>query len=361
MTRQRLLILLVAVVVVVAGAFWLASLRNPARESATAGKVLPALAGELNAITQVRIVTAGDKNAVTLERDEDLWKVAERGGYPADTAKLRKLLIDLGELKVVEEKTANPENYAKLGVEDTAAANATSVRVDVQGPKAPASLIVGRSSDGGASYVRIAGEAKSLLVKPQLSVERAPANWLDRAIADIPVERVQRVRVSAPGAKPYEIVRENRTQAEFAVPAVPKGKTLSSPSVPQPVAAALDGLALDDVEHPSGAGQPAAASDPWTGEVHRAEYWLFDGTTVDVTGRKDGEKHLVRLKVGFDPSQHARFALQPEKDKPAPQTAEQARAEAQALDKKVSPWTYEIPAYKFETLFRPLADLLSGT
>jgi hypothetical protein len=352
MTRQRLLILLVTVLVVVAGAFWLAGQRNPAREGATLGKVLPTLAGELNSVTQLRIVIAGDKNAVTLDRDQNSWKVAERSGYPADPAKLRKLLIDLGELKVVEEKTENPENYAKLGVEDTAAASASGVRVDLQGLKSPASLIVGKSSAGGASYVRVAGQAKSLLAKPQLSVEREPANWLDRTIADIAVERVQRVRVTSPGAKPYEITRDSRTKAEFDVPAVPKGKALSSPSMPQPIAAALDGLALDDVQR---------AADAGSGELHRAEYWLFDGTTVNVTGRKDGERHFIRLEVGFDPALHARFASKAEADKPAPQTAAQARKEAEALGARVSGWVYEVPAYKFETLFRPLADLLSSS
>ncbi len=356
MTRQRLLVLVIAVLVVVAGAFWLAAQRNPARGGATPGKVLPTLTAELNSVTQVRIVAAGDKNAVTLERDKTFWKVAERGGYPADAARLRKLLLDLGELKVVEEKTENPENYAKLGVEDVSAATASGVRVDLQGLKTPASVIIGKSSAGDASYVRIAGQAKSLLAKPQLSVERQPANWLDRSIADIPVERVQRVRVSSPGAKPYEITRASRTQAQFEVPAVPKGKALSSPSMPQPIAAALDGLALDDV---AATGTPA--TDAWSGELYRSEYWLFDGTTVKVTGRKDGEKHLIRLDVGFEADQQARFAAQPEADKPAPQTADQARAQAQALGAKVSGWTYEIPAYKFETLFRPLADLLSSS
>lgn len=354
MTRQRLLLLFVAVLVVVAGAFWLAAQRNPARDSAALGKVLPTLAAEVNSVSQVRIVTAGDKNAVTLERAEKAWKVAERGGYPADATKLRELLVDLRELEVLEEKTENPENYARLGVEDVSAATASGVRVDLQGLKAPASVIVGKSSSGDASYVRIAGQARSLLAKPQLSVERQPASWLDRSIADIPVERVQRVRVSSPGAKPYEITRASRTQTDFDVPAVPKGKALASPSVPQPIAAALDGLTLDDV-------QGAAATDAWSGELHQSEYWLFDGTTVKVTGRKDDERHLIRVEVGFDPAQHARFTAKPEKDKPAPQTEEQARAEAQALGTKVSGWTYEIPAYKFETLFRPLADLLSSS
>ena len=67
-------------------------------------------------------------------------------GYPADAAKVRKLLLALAEAKPVEEKTSNPANYAALGVEDVSSADATGVRVELEGTAQPVNLIVGKAA-----------------------------------------------------------------------------------------------------------------------------------------------------------------------------------------------------------------------
>ena len=51
-----------------------------------------------------------------VEKGATDWTVGERD-YPADSGKVRKLLLDLAALSVVEEKTRIPENYPALGVE----------------------------------------------------------------------------------------------------------------------------------------------------------------------------------------------------------------------------------------------------
>lgn len=376
MNKRRLIVLAVLAVLVVTGALWLASQRGLPRSATAQSHVLPALGSGINNVNELRIVTAGDKSAVTLKRDEKFWRVMEREGYPADAGKLRKLLIDLGDLTVVEEKTSNPESYAKLGVEDLTAATASGVRLDLLGLEKPASLVVGKSAGGDSAYVRVAGVPTSLQAKPQLSVEREARNWLERSIIDIAPERVQEVRLNLPRAASYTITRAKMADADFTVPALPKGKALSSPTAANPVGSALSGLSLDDVRR-------TPAGEDWTRDVQRSEYRLFDGTIITVTGRQDGEKHLVRLAIGFDEAQHQRFAVavsSASTDKTTPATAgaasaavpastpaktgptlDELRANSQSSAAKVEGWIYEIPAYKFETLFQPLEDLLSKT
>lgn len=371
MSARRLLVLAVLALLVIAGALWLSSQRSLPRSIVARTPVLPALKSALNSVSELRVVTAGDKSAATVKRDDKLWRVMERDGYPADAAKVRKLLIDLNELTIVEEKTSNPENYSKLGVEDLAAATASGVRLDLLGLEKPVSLIVGKSAGGESAYVRVAGTAPSLQARPQLTVEREPKNWLERSIVDIATERVQEVRVSLPRAASYTVTRAKASDADFSVPALPKGKTLSSPGAANPVAGALAGLSLDDVSR-------APESDDWTKDVQRAEYRLFDGTIVTVAGRKDGDQHLARLAITFDDKQHQQFAAAASAPpatppatapataptpaaaptKPAP-TLDEARAAANTNAARVAGWVYEIPAYKFETLFQPLDDLLS--
>src|SRR5258708_21640240 len=56
--------------------------------------------------------------SVTMHEKDGRWTVAERGDYPADVSKLRKLLLALSDAKIVEEKTSNPANYPVIGLED---------------------------------------------------------------------------------------------------------------------------------------------------------------------------------------------------------------------------------------------------
>src|SRR5687768_6286685 len=117
MTSRKLSILSIVAVVAVGAGIWLAGRQasTPAGESAV---LYPDLKKELDAITTVRIVKAGGAPAVELKRGDAGWTVGERANYPADDAKLRKLISGLSDAKLVEEKTFNPESYKALGVED---------------------------------------------------------------------------------------------------------------------------------------------------------------------------------------------------------------------------------------------------
>ena len=64
-------------------------------------------------------------------------------------------------LKIVERKTSDPANYAKLGVEAPDTPTATSTLVEVVAGKKTWSLIVGKGADGRAVYVRKPAEAAS--------------------------------------------------------------------------------------------------------------------------------------------------------------------------------------------------------
>jgi hypothetical protein len=62
-----------------------------------------------------------------------------------DTSKLRKLLLDLGALTVVEEKTRLPANYPQLGVEDVSSPQASGTRIDAIAPGRTWALSIGKS------------------------------------------------------------------------------------------------------------------------------------------------------------------------------------------------------------------------
>lgn len=364
MTGRRLIVLVVLALLVFAGAMWLSSERDMRRGESAGSPVFPRLAASLNDITEIRLVKSGGKTAVTLRRGEKQWQVVERSLYLADGGKLRKLLIDLSDLKVVEQKTSNPEHYAVLGVEDVNAATATGVRVELSGAPQPIALIVGKSAGGRSSYARVGESAQSIAVTPALTLDTEPKNWLDRVVVDIAANRVQQARIEGGKGATYVAQRESRAQTDLTVPDLPKGRELASPTAANPLSSALSGLSFEDV-------RPLPATEQWGSDAAHAEYRLFDGMILEIAGRKEGEQHWITLAARFDESQRQRFAVAADAKKetatapaslPAPEpTAEETRAQAQVLATRFAGWAFEIPGYQYDALFRPLTELLKST
>ena len=329
MTPRRLTVLFVAGLAIIVLAIWLSSQRHLERTTEAGQLVLPGMEQALNSITEVRL-TKGDDTHTTLKKDAADWVVDERG-YPADSGKVRKLLLDLAALNVVEEKTRTPANYPQLGVEDVNSPQATGTRIDAKAGGKTYSLIVGKSSGTSSGYVRVSGAEQSLLAAPSLTVDADPKRWLDRTLLDVAQDRVKDFTIKPASGPTYTASRPSKDKTDFAVADIPKGRELSNPTAADPIAGALSGLTLDDAQH-----TPATAPDPKA--LSRATFHTFDGLALDVTGRKDGTRTLISVA--------------------ASSTDKSTESQAQALAARTRGWEFEIPAYKYDAIFRPLEDLL---
>jgi hypothetical protein len=217
----------------------------------------------------------------------------------------------------------------------------------------------------------VAGEDTSYLARPQVTVYSEPQVWLERALLDIPTERVQAVRLALTAGpadeRRYTVTRELREQTDFTVEGLPRGRKLTYSGAANANADALAGLSFEDVR--------AAQDDEDWADAARAQFRLFDGTVVTVLGRAEetddaggyggGEKHYVRIEASFDEAQHQRFrqklaeAQEPPENSAAqaPADAETVRAEVEELQDKLDGWVYEVPAYKYDAIFRALDTL----
>jgi hypothetical protein len=319
----QVLSLVVAGVALAGVGVWLAS-RHGSDPSEATGPVLALKQSDLNAVTRIRIFK-GDGSQVTLTRDATHWLVAERG-YPADTGQVRKLLLDLSALQIEEQKTSDPALYSKLGVEDPHGAQTGSTGVDIALNGKTLGLIVGKTSGTGSVFLRIAGTVQSLLASPQLTPDADPRHWLDRSLLDIAAEQVKEVDVK-PASGPEYAVKRAAAAADYAVSPIPKGRELADPGAGATQAGALVGLQLDDVRKIGTLG-PVAQSTFRTG----------DGLIITLAGIQDGETRYITATASA--------------------AAPAAQQRAQDLNARLSGWQFELPGYRYDTLFRPLEQLL---
>jgi hypothetical protein len=291
--------------------------------------VLPGAEAALNKVTEVHLIR-GDGTSTTLKPGASGWSVSERD-YPADTGKVRKLLLDLGSLSVVEEKTSLPANYPTLGVEDVKGnPKATGTRVELVTPAKTFALIVGKSSSGKSAFVRVANSKQSVLAAPAITVDADPKRWLDPTLLDVPLDRVKAVDVKPADGPGYTASREKKEQQDFGVTGVPKGRELTSPGAADPIAGALAGLSLDDAHK---------VAVPADAKLSQVVFHTFDGLDLTLLGRKDGPRTLITVAV------HG--------------SGKDVDTEAKNLGDRVTGWEFDIPSYKYDSIFKPLDELLA--
>ena len=363
-TRNRSMTLgLLAAVALIAG-LWLALHRSSDQGALDGGAVFTDLTPAIGDIGEIRL-SKGDGSRTTLRKDAGSWSVVERH-YPADPARVRELVLGLTNLKIIEQKTSEPSSYPKLGVEptDTPTAAGTLVEV-VAGPKTW-SLIVGKNADGRGVYVRKPKDAGSVLAEPAVSADPDQKRWLDRKLVDVAGAGVHQVSVQPSGGPAYLLTRATRADADLTLSPVPAGRKVASSMVVDGQAEALTAFNFDDVR---------ALPDPAPAATDHATWKLFDGQVLEFSGHKEGDKAFITVNASRDPALAAQFAeaapapsaasapagaaapqanaanSAPAATKPADHTVEQLAARAQGVE-------FEIPLYKYESLFKPLENLL---
>lgn len=380
--QSRLTRLAVVAVLALAAAIFVARRDAPTEVLEPGGPLVPGLEESINGVDSIRMTAGGNQTLVGLVRAESGWTVAERGGYPADFDKLRRFLLDLSGSRRIEAKTSVPENFTRLGVEAIDATEAKGVKVEIGGLSKPAALIIGivTSPSGEGTFVRDADGAQAWLASGSLVPDRAVANWLARDLTDIPSSRIREVRIAKDGSQ-LVVSKSQPDDEHYTLADLPRGREPSSAFAVDALAGVLSGLRLEDV---------SPATDlpvPDSGTID-ATYATFDGLVIAVTAWQQDNRNLARLKATLDEaaasaaieraqaderSAHAAAvaaasdeAAAGDTDAAASTAAEPpslsdpaadrerrlaaVREEADALNRRVEGWTFQLPAHVFANI-----------
>jgi len=179
MKRQRFLLLAGVTLAVVVLVLSLAWRQGGQFRDSDGAPVLAGLEAKINDVDQI-VISTHDGAAVTLERGESRWTIAELDGYPVDWPVLRKVLTELAQMKIAETKTANPAYFSRLGLEDLSEPDAPGLRIDIRAGEESWSVIVGKEADlQDGHYVRVSDAEQALLADRNLEILLEPG----RAIA----------------------------------------------------------------------------------------------------------------------------------------------------------------------------------
>ncbi len=277
MVSGKTLWLLALLVVVAVAAAW----RTPGEAPSAPGRepLLPGFAERINDVDTIHLRDGAGELVVA--RGDEGWSLPGRDGYPADTGAVRALLLSLAEARIVEPKTARPELYARLGLEDVSAADAASVEVRVGAAgNELAALVVGNAA-GDDRYVRRLDDPRAARVTAIGAVRARAQDWLASGIIDAGRDEVAAVTVhQGPGT----VSLRAGPGGSMRLDALPRGKQVSYQFALDDFAAVFADLDLLDVR--------AAAGLDFDDALH-GQAVLADGVVIQFdSAEADGQRWL---------------------------------------------------------------------
>jgi hypothetical protein len=323
---------------------------QPAEDSSAVlgKKLLPDLPiQEISAIT-----LTGPDEEVRLKLTDDTWTVASRFDFPADFAKITRLVQQLRDMKIGRAFEADAEITERLALTppgtEGASPDGVATRISLQDAQGSplVDLLLGKTSPNtDTQYVLPVNEKQVYLVDQSFQfLGKTAAEWLDSRLLDIAAEKIHEVTGRDPktGKVRYTLRRPAEGQGAQLM-AVPDGRQVRQAKVDE-VLQALSGLEIDDVADPK-------ASAPAAGDL-LLEYRLFDGSTYTLTIGpalpEDPEAHYLRLQAVFQGP-----AAEGENAPPTDRAAEIA-----AFNQRFGAWTYIIPQWRRDSFAADLQSFL---
>jgi hypothetical protein len=260
-----------------------------AREENQSGKILlvPGLAEGEDGLDRLQLKGAGNLALVTLNKKLGIWRVAQRGDWPADAGRVSQYLFVLSQAHAVEPKTSNPELYSRLGVEPISQPEAQGKELEISGAGLSSKLLIGNEHmKFNANYVRINGQAQTWLTDLPVSFDPDPAAWLDRRLVDLPLARIATVRVNDSTGNSFGLShRDDRFRLDDAPSAA-----MHDSYQGDALASVLEQLKFEDV-----------ADDEGSASVERElRFTGVDGTEVSMRLWQVDEQVWVRLAASID-------------------------------------------------------------
>lgn len=240
-----------------------------------------------------RIEIQRGEQGTTLVRDGETWRITESQAYPARPERIREMLTGLTELRLTEERSADPAQWSRLGVEDPRATGSTATMLRVLDGVGGvlAELVLGRRrvrTQGNVPesiYVRRPGETRAWLAEGRIAADADPSLWLNRDVANLAPARLRRVEINRAGAPPLVLARAGEVDAPLDIIAPPDA----------PVA---DRIALDGIGRAFDMLSFVEVRTTAPGEtVGEARFHFTDEVTITVSAHREGELFWITLRA----------------------------------------------------------------
>lgn len=305
-----------------------------------------------------KITFKGEQDEFTLQYDGKNWVISDYYNYLADKELVRRMLVDMADARILEQKTEDPELYPVLGVEGAEVEGGASFEIKLfNDEQVIAGLILGQARDLSSEsagpqqyFVRRIGEQRSYLAEGYFQLSPMMLNWIDGQIMDIARERIARVDIIQPTGEAATLINLGQKD-KFGTPEDREETVFRYEQLGYDIAGSLFQMRLEDV-------QPVNDFSRGDADVVRAEFLTYDGLKIIAETSFNDGFYFSTFQAEYAPDAVAEV---PEAiaSLDALKTPEQVQAEVAEINEKVEPWVYRLGGFVGNNLMRAKADMVT--
>jgi hypothetical protein len=296
------------------------------------------------------MVISSNDNSINLLRRGSTFVVGEKDNYPATTERVNELFTEVLDIKTKELITDEPENHPDLEVTQDKARSI--VRFLDKDANEITGVVIGKSTEGGDAYVRLAGSDRVYLCENVPWIRTSPMDYIDQKLVSVKRENIISITVTDANGITYTLESEPNSSEITLAGGLPQGKKLSSHS--RSVFDALVSLRFDDV---FGEG-----SEPNNLTFNRTYICrLDDSTEYIIKLAKTNRKTYADCSAIFAGEEGANLTIRKTDSQEELKKKEAKLLALDAVEKfnnKCKGWVYELPSWKAQNLTKPLDDIL---
>ena len=305
-----------------------------------------------------KITFKGEQDEFTLQYDGKNWVISDYYNYLADKELVRRMLVDMADARILEQKTEDPDLYPVLGVEGAEVEGGASFEIKLfNDEQVIAGLILGQARDLSSEsagpqqyFVRRIGEQRSYLAEGYFQLSPMMLNWIDGQIMDIARERIARVDIIQPTGEAATLINLGQKD-KFGTPEDREETVFRYEQLGYDIAGSLFQMRLEDV-------QPVNDFSRGDADVVRAEFLTYDGLKIIAETSFNDGFYFSTFQAEYAPDAVAEV---PEAiaSLDALKTPEQVQAEVAEINEKVEPWVYRLGGFVGNNLMRAKADMVT--
>ncbi|MBT5031694.1 MAG: DUF4340 domain-containing protein [Proteobacteria bacterium] len=296
---------------------------------------VPDMGTNLDDINRVEIRNHTDQLVMRRHTNGE-WLLEQAQNYFVDVDRLTVFLRTIAAAQTVEEKTAKPEYYPRLGVEDIVADGA-SVEVGLFWSNQNNRILFG-NAQGEYRYARVADQPTAWLIDADLDFSLDVRNWLASELVNIMETDVLEVSIEHSDGESITVVRGE--DGAYQTDDVPEGRELKYSAIVNSFGTALFNLDFDQVRPASNSEADAVTTFQLSDSVRV----VFSRVLANKEDDNEDAANWFRIQLASTEGQ----------------TTVLSATEIEALRKATEGWEFKLSDYKADQIVQRMEDLLSA-
>ena len=259
----------------------------------------PELKSKLASVTEVELDDSVSKLILTKDTVTNTWVAKNKANYPIDFNKLKNLLVGVAELKIIEAKTNNPDNFTLLSLnqirgDEISGAIKVLAKLD-HGDQPVIDLLLGKRSGVHLRdnyldeiYVRKNNDNQVWLVTGKLPTAFNFANLVIQPLFKMSATEIQSLSIQHPKQERLVLYKDTKESLDYKIGGLPKSQKIKAQYLANMIPATIANLTFDDTV--------AASTDKTNWQSSSIiKFKTFNKLAVELKVQQ--QKNLVMIKI----------------------------------------------------------------